>query len=354
MEDRLYDYIDRIEELDRSMFEGFKMRMDSLTKPRGSLGRLEDLAIQVCMIRGEQDPSIENRQVFVMAGDSGVVKEGVSAYPQEVTPQMIYNFLNGGAAINAIARATGFKVNVVDVGIISDIETDDLNFHNMKIGRGTKNFREESAMTEEQAINAIIAGIDIVMRKNGEKPLDLIATGDMGIGNTTPSSAIVSAITQIPAKNVTGYGTGVDDEGFERKVRVIEESLEMHSPDPEDALDVLSKVGSFEIGAIAGAILAGGILKIPVIVDGFISQAGALIACTLKPEVVGYIIPSHQSFERGSSAVWRHLGLRPYLYLDMRLGEGTGALLMTNLIESALRVFNEMATFEGAGVSDKK
>ncbi|HPR42677.1 MAG TPA: nicotinate-nucleotide--dimethylbenzimidazole phosphoribosyltransferase [Candidatus Methanofastidiosa archaeon] len=353
MENKLYDYLNRIQELDTSKAEEMQKKMDGLTKPKNSLGRLEELAIQVCLIRGEQNPPLKNRQVFVMAGDSGVVKEGVSAYPQEVTPQMIYNFLNGGAAINAIGRTTGFNVNVIDVGIVGEIETDHPYFYNMKVGNGTKNFRVERAMTVEQAMESIVAGIEIVLKKNEEEPLDVIATGDMGIGNTTPSSAIVSAITGIPPKNVTGYGTGIDNEGFARKVKVIKESLDLHKPDPDDALDVLSKVGSFEIGAIAGTILGASILKIPVIVDGFISQAGALIACTLKPESVGYIIPSHQSFERGSSAVWRHLGLRPYLYLDMRLGEGTGALLMMNLIESSLSVFNEMATFEGAGVSNK-
>ncbi|MBN1785605.1 MAG: nicotinate-nucleotide--dimethylbenzimidazole phosphoribosyltransferase [Candidatus Methanofastidiosa archaeon] len=354
MEQKLYDYLKMIEEVDRSRLNELQDRMNKLTKPKGSLGRLEELALQLCMITGKQRPLLENREVFVMAGDSGIVEEGVSAYPQDVTPQMIYNFLNGGAAINAIARTTGFEVNVIDVGVARKIGSDNPRFFDRKIAEGTKNFKKERAMSIDQAVGSIVTGIEVVIQRNAERRLDLIATGDMGIGNTTPSSAVVSAITKVPVENVTGYGTGIDDQGFVRKVKAIEDGLRLHEPDQNDALDVLSKVGSFEIGAIAGTILAASILRIPVIVDGFISQAGALIACTLEPKAVDYIIASHQSFERGSSAVWRHLGLRPYLYLDMRLGEGTGALLMTGLIEASINAFNEMATFEDAGVSNRE
>jgi len=354
MESKLQKYIDDIEEIDTSLLPDLQSRMDNLTKPKGSLGRLEELALHICLIVGRPDPPLKNREVFVMAGDSGVVEEGVSAYPQEVTPQMIHNFLNGGAAINAIAATTGFDINVVDVGVKSDIGADSPSLYKRKVRRGTRNFRKERAMTIEDAMQSIVTGIEMVLERNKERGLDILATGDMGIGNTTPSSAITSVITGSPVKNVTGYGTGIDPNGFVTKVKAIEESIALHKPDPSNALDVLSSVGSLEIGAIAGVILGAAIIKRPVLVDGFVSQAGALIACSLKPEVAAYIIPSHQSFERGSNAIWRHLGLRPYLYLDMRLGEGTGALLMGNLIEASLNVFNNMATFQDAGVSGKR
>lgn len=350
----LTDYIRMITPPDTSIVAQTQEKLDNLTKPVGSLGRLEELALHLSTITGSHHPPLEHRRVFVMAGDSGIVDEGVSAYPQEVTPQMVFNFLNGGAGINALSRTGGFEITIVDMGIATDIATDHPGFVNRKIAYGTKNFAREQAMTRAEAEASIVAGIEVVMESHAARPLHLAATGDMGIGNTTPSSAIIAAITGAPVADVTGYGTGLDDRGLSKKITVIEAALDLHRPNPGDALGVLAAVGSFEIGGIAGVILGSAALKVPVIVDGFISQAAALIATTLVPEARSYIIPSHRSVEKGSRVAWGHLGLRPYLSLDMRLGEGTGAVLMGPLIDASMRMLNEMASFADAGVSGKQ
>ncbi len=336
--------------LDEGAMAAARARHDQLTKPPGSLGRLEALSIQVAGITGDARPAIHDKVVITCAGDHGVVAQGVSAYPQEVTPQMVLNFLNGGAAINVLARHVGARVVVLDAGVAADIKPHP-GLRTAKIARGTSDMSLGPAMTRQQALRAIEVGIEAFERER-EDGVTIVATGDMGIGNTTPSSAIVAALTGCPVAEVTGRGTGVDDRQLAHKVTVIEKALEVNRPDPNDALDVLSKVGGFEIGAIAGVILAAARHRVPVVVDGFISTAGALIAHGLAPVTAGYMIAAHNSVEIGHRVMLDHMGLSPCLDFDMRLGEGTGAVLVVGIVEAACRVLDEMATFADAGVSD--
>jgi nicotinate-nucleotide--dimethylbenzimidazole phosphoribosyltransferase len=344
--------IKAIQPLDQAAMETARARQDRLTKPPGSLGRLEEISIQVAGITGQAQPIIiENGKVVITcAGDHGVVAQGVSAYPQEVTPQMVYNFLNGGAAINVLAQHVGARVVVVDVGVAADFEPQP-GLVVKKVAHGTADMTKRPAMSRKQAVQAIEAGIEVVENEMA-RGLSIVATGDMGIGNTTPSSAIVAAITGLPVAEVTGRGTGIDDKQLVRKAAVIEKALALNQPDPSDALDVLSKVGGFEIGAIAGVILGAAAHRIPVVIDGFISTAGALIAGGLAPLVRDYMVAAHTSTEVGHCAMLEHLGLTPCLDFDLRLGEGTGAALVLSVVEAACKILNEMATFESAGVSD--
>ncbi|MFH1823740.1 MAG: nicotinate-nucleotide--dimethylbenzimidazole phosphoribosyltransferase [Candidatus Firestonebacteria bacterium] len=338
-----------IEGIDKESFKETQKRLDNLTKPLGSLGRLEEMAKYVVAITGKKNPTLKNKVIITMAGDHGVVEEKVSAYPKEVTPQMVYNFLKGGAGINVLARHIGAKVIVVDLGVASDLEKHpDLIIK--KINYGTKNFAKGPAMTKEEAIKSIEAGLDIVL---SEKNIDIVGTGDMGIGNTTPSSAITSVFTKQKVEIVTGRGTGVDDKTFENKIKVIKKGIKLNKPNPKDALDVLSKVGGFEIGGLTGVILGGAMRKIPVVIDGFISGAAALIAVNISPKVREYLFASHVSVERGHKIALDYLGLKPILNLDLRLGEGTGAALAINIIDAGVKILNEMATFESAGVDEK-
>ncbi|NOZ76180.1 MAG: nicotinate-nucleotide--dimethylbenzimidazole phosphoribosyltransferase [Euryarchaeota archaeon] len=346
------DCIGRIAPPDGRAMEDARKRQDQLTKPRGSLGVLEELSVKLAGITGRLDPPLEEKVIFTMAGDHGVALEGVSAYPREVTPQMVLNFLNGGAGINVLARHVGAEVEVVDMGVDFEFEPG-LGVIDKKVARGTRNMTEGPAMTREQAARAVEAGIEVVEERLG-RGLELAGTGDMGIGNTTPSAAIAAAMTGAGVEEVTGRGTGIDDAAFRRKVAVIEKALEVNRPDPSDPLDVLAKVGGFEIGGIAGAILGCAANRIPVVIDGFISGAAALIATGLAPQAKDYIIPAHCSVEAGHRLVLEHMGLRPLLDLDMRLGEGTGAALGMGIVEAAVKVLNEMATFEEAGVTDRE
>ena len=336
---------------DLAAAEAARSRQANLTKPPGSLGRLEELSIQLAAITGRPRPSVARKAVIVMAGDHGVTAEGVSAYPAEVTPQMVLNFLRGGAAINVLARLAGARVTVVDIGVAADLEPQP-GLVQRKVAHGTQNMARGPAMTREQAEQAIAAGLEVVQAEI-DRGLDLVATGDMGIGNTTASAAIAAVLTGQPPRQVTGRGTGVDDAGLAQKVAVIERALAVNQPDPSDALDVLSKVGGLEIGGLAGVILGAAARRVPVVIDGFISGAAALIAAGLAPEVKPYLIAAHQSVEIGHRLVLAHLGLRPLVDLDLRLGEGTGAALAFHLIEAAARTLDEMATFAEAGVSDK-
>jgi nicotinate-nucleotide--dimethylbenzimidazole phosphoribosyltransferase len=331
--------------------EAARARQAMLTKPAGSLGQLEDLSIRLAAMTGQLRPSLANKAVIVMAGDHGVAAEGISAYPSEVTPQMVLNFVQGGAAINVLARQANARVVVVDIGVAHDLAPQP-GLLIRKIARGTHNMAVQPAMTRAQAEDAIAVGIQVLEQEIAQG-LDLVATGDMGIGNTTPSSAIVAAMTGRPVAEVTGRGTGVDDAGLARKIKTIERALEFHHPDPTDALDILSKVGGFEIAGLAGVIIGGAAHRIPVVIDGFISGAAALIAAGLVPEVKPYLIAAHQSVEIGHRVMLNQLGLKPLLNLNLRLGEGTGAVLAFHLIEAAVRILNEMATFAEAGVSDK-
>jgi len=334
--------------------EAARTRQNNLTKPPGSLGRLEEISVQVAGITGQERPVIEEKVVITCAGDHGVVAQGVSAFPQEVTPQMVYNFVGGGAAINVLARHVGARVVVVDAGVAADFEPQE-GLVIKKVAHGTADMTQGPAMSQRQAVQAIEAGIEVIeaeIARDIACGLSIVATGDMGIGNTTPSSAIVAAITGLPVADVTGRGTGIDDEQLAHKVAVIERALAVNRPDPKDALDVLSKVGGFEIGAIAGVVLGAAAHRIPVVIDGFISTAGALIAGGLAPLACGYMIAAHASVEIGHRAMLDHLNLTPCLDFDLRLGEGTGAALVIDVVEAACKILNEMATFECAGVSD--
>jgi nicotinate-nucleotide--dimethylbenzimidazole phosphoribosyltransferase len=339
-----------IRPLDATAMEAAHARQNALTKPPGSLGRLEEISIQVAGITGKTRPVIKEKAVITCAGDHGVVAQGVSAYPQKVTPHMVYNFLNGGAAINVLARHAGARLIVLDVGVAADFEPQP-GLVIKKVAYGTADMTQGPAMSRAQALQAIEAGVEVVEEEIA-RGLSIVATGDMGIGNTTPSSAIVAAITGRPVAEVTSRGTGINDEQLARKVAVIEKALTINRPDPTDDLDVLSKVGGFEIAAIAGVILGAAAHRIPVVIDGFISTAGALIANGLAPLARDYMIAAHASTEIGHKAALAHLGLTPCLDFNMRLGEGTGAALVLSLVEAACKILNEMATFESAGVSE--
>jgi nicotinate-nucleotide--dimethylbenzimidazole phosphoribosyltransferase len=329
-----------------------KNRQDLLTKPQGSLGRLEDLSIQLAGITGNPRPQINHKVVLVMAGDHGVVSEGVSAFPQEVTPQMVANFLNGGAAINVLSRHVGARVIVVDMGVAADLPANP-GLLVRKTAYGTANIAQGPAMSEAQALACLESGAEICLGQI-EAGLDILATGDMGIGNTTPSAAIAAAITGKPVEEITGRGTGLDDQGLQRKVHAIRSALEVNKPDPANGLDVLVKVGGFEIGGLAGAILAAAANRRPVVIDGFISTAAAMIAVSLAPETRSYLIAAHTSMERGHHVMMEWLKVRPLLDLQMRLGEGTGAALAMSLVEASCKILDQMATFEEAGVAGKE
>jgi len=323
--------------------------LDQLTKPPGSLGRLEELARRLAEITGTCPPVISHPVIFTLAGDHGVVEEGVSAYPQVVTAQMVENFLRGGAAVNVLARHAGARVVVADLGVAAPL-VEHASLKAMKIAPGTRNMSRGPAMTRAEARRAIEAGIELVESEQ-RRGLDLIGTGEMGIGNTTAASAMLAVFTGAPIEDVTGRGTGLDEAGRRRKVQAIERALLVNGPDPADALDVLAKVGGFEIAGLAGVVLAGAARCIPVLLDGFITGAAALAAVRLKPEARYVLLASHRSAEPGHRHALDALGLDPYLDLGMRLGEGTGAALCIDLARAAVKILTEMATFKSAGVS---
>jgi len=343
--------ISQIGPLDQSAIKAARARQDILTKPQGSLGRLEVLSVQVAGITGNPLPNVHHKVVIVMAGDHGVVNEGVSAFPQDVTPQMVENFLHGGAAINVLCRHVGARVVVVDMGMAADLHPQP-GLVIKKIAHGTGNIARGPAMTRDQAVRAIRAGAEIADSEIG-RGLDILATGDMGIGNTTPSAAIASAFMGYPAAQIVGRGTGVDDAGLQRKVTAVQRALAVNQPDPRDGLDVLAKVGGFEIGGLAGAILTAAAYRRPIVIDGFISTAAAMIAVSLAPQVRDYLIAAHTSRELGHRRMMEWLAVKPLLDLQMRLGEGTGAALAMSLVEAACKLLSEMATFGEAGVSEK-
>ncbi len=343
--------LERIEPVDQGWFEVAKKRLDNLTKPPGSLGRLEEFAIRLVAITRNALPMPGKKVIFTFAGDHGVVEEGVSAYPSEVTVQMVHNFLAGGAGINVLARHVGAKVVVIDMGVNHDFAGKKGLVH-AKVVKGTRNFTKGPAMSRSEAVRSIEAGIRLADRFS-RKGYTLFGTGDMGIGNTTPSSAIAAVLTGLEVRRVTGKGTGITDSSLERKIKVIEEAIRLNRPDAKDALDVLSKVGGAEIGGIAGLALGAAANRVPVVIDGFISTAGALIAHALKPASADYMFASHKSVEAGHRAMLEKMGLVPAIDLDLRLGEGTGAALGMGLIEAGLKIYGQMATFKEAGVSDE-
>ena len=343
--------IDRIQPTDPRLLAQAQARLDRLTKPIGSLGRLEELAARYVMITGEMKPKVPHGAVFTFAADHGVTVEGVSAYPSAVTPQMVLNFLRGGAGVNVLARHVGIDVRVVDIGVAFDFEAVPGLIHK-KVMLGTKNLMVESAMSPVQAEQALTVGMELATEA-AQEGIGLIGTGEMGIGNTTASSAIAAVMTGLPVSEVTGRGTGIDDVRHAHKIDVIQRALNNHRLDSTDAMAVLAKVGGLEIGGLAGLILGGAAARIPIVLDGFIAGAAALIAVSLQPRCKDYLIASHQSVERGHQAILDHLGLKPLFDLDLRLGEGTGACLGMSLVFAAIRIFMEMATFDEAGVSER-
>lgn len=345
----LQDTVSKIRPLCRISMEEARVRQRQLTKPFGSLGRLEDLSVLLAGIRGTARPTIRHKVVLTMAGDHGVVDEGVTLYPREVTVQQVLNFLHGGGGVNVLARHGGARVILVDVGVNHDFEpTEGLRIR--KVGYGTRSFLRGPAMSREEALRSVEAGISVALEEAG-KGMDLLGVGEMGIGNSTAAAAIACAVTGEPAVSVAGRGAGLTDAGLERKISVIERGLAVNRPDPKDGVDVLAKVGGFEIGAIAGAILGAASLGIPVLVDGIISTSGAVIAALLCGGARNYMIASHRSAETGQRCMLEFLGLDPLLDLGMRLGEGTGSALAMHIVEAAAKVLDEMATFESARVS---
>jgi nicotinate-nucleotide--dimethylbenzimidazole phosphoribosyltransferase len=343
--------IDRIQQTDSRLLARAQARLDRLTKPIGSLGRLEELAARYVMITGEMKPAVPRGTVFTFAADHGVTAEGVSAYPSAVTPQMVLNFLHGGAGVNVLARHVGIEVRVVDIGVAFDFEVTPGLIHR-KVMPGTKNLLVGSAMSPTQAEQALQVGIELATEAV-QQGIGLIGTGEMGIGNTTASSAIAAVMTGRPVSEVTGRGTGIDDASHARKIDVIQRALDLHRLDSANALTVLATVGGLEIGGLAGLMLGAAAARIPVVLDGFIAGAAALIAVGLQPRCKDYLIASHRSVERGHEAILNHLGLKPLFDLDLRLGEGTGACLGMSLVFAAIKIFTEMATFDEAGVSER-
>ncbi len=343
--------VEKIGPLNEEFAEAAKKHLDNLTKPVGSLGRLEAFAQQITLITENKSSFLDKKVIFTFAGDHGVTAEGVSAFPKEVTQQMVLNILRGGAAINVLARHAGAEVVMVDIGVdhdFNDIEA----LVSMKVMHGTKNLRVGPAMTREEAVRCIDVGI-LLANGYAAKGYKIFGTGDMGIGNTTPSSAIAAVLTGTKVSMVTGRGTGISDALLANKIKVIEEGIRVNKPDRKDAIDVLAKVGGTEIGGIAGLILGAAANRIPVVIDGLISTAGALLAYCIKPGVKDYLFAAHKSVEIGQTVMLEMMGLKPILDLDMRLGEGTGAALAIMLIEAGVKIYREMATFGDAGVSER-
>jgi len=325
-----------------------KERLDNLTKPRGSLGMIEALAAKYAAIREEDPITVPSKKIFVFVGDHDVVVEGVSAYPQEVTALMVKNFLTGGAGVNVLGRCAGAEVFVIDMGMKEDL-VDSRALIKRNVRRGAGNIAAGPAMTREEAEKAINVGVEMAERASGDGA-SLIATGDMGIGNTTPSAALFSVLLPAEVTDTAGRGTGLDDQGLARKIEVIKKALQVNKASFEDPVSTLSGIGGLEIGGICGLCLGGAALGLAVVVDGFISTAGALVAMRINPLVKDYLFFSHQSSERGHRIFFEKEGLRPILNLDLRLGEGTGAAIAMQIIEDAIRVYNEMATFSDMGI----
>ena len=327
-------------------------RLDNLALPHWALGDIMDIALDLAGITKSQKPPVSRKAIVTMAGDHGVVAEGVSKFPQEVTPQMVVNFVKGGAGINALARQAGADVIVADLGVAADLDqfVPKGSVIDCKIGYGTNNIAKGPAMSEAQAVKSLEAGIEIANKLAPD--YDIFGTGDMGIGNTTPSTAIAAVCTGKDIAELTGRGTGLDDDQLSRKVETIKKIIEINSPDPKNGLDILAKVGGFEIGGIAGLILGAAANRKPVLIDGFISTAGALIAYKMEPFVRDYLICSHRSVEPGHKYMQEVLGCtKPLLDLNFRLGEGTGAALAMNVVEASAAVLTEVLTFEEAAVA---
>jgi nicotinate-nucleotide--dimethylbenzimidazole phosphoribosyltransferase len=347
----LQTWIAQIQPLHLPSMAAAEERQGRLTKPTGALGRLEALSIQLAGIMGQPRPRLTHKVVVVMAGDHGVTAEGISAYPQSVTSQMVLNFLSGGASIYVLARQANARVVVADLGVAAHLPTRP-DLYNAKVALGTANMAQGPAMSCEQATQAILAGAELACREF-EKGLDILGTGEMGIGNTTAAAAIAAVLTGQEPAEIVGRGTGLNDVGLLHKIDVVRQAIIINQPDANDALDILSKVGGFEIGGLLGAILATAANRRPILVDGFIATAAAMLAVKLAPAVRPYLFAAHRSAEGGHGAMLAWLGLEPLLTLDLRLGEGTGAVLAMQIMEAACRLLDEMATFGEAGVDNR-
>jgi len=347
----LEETLEKIRPLDHSADAAIQKRLDSLTKPPGSLGRLEELARRVSLIQEEIPPRLGSKLLYVFASDHGITQEGVSAYPKEVTAQMTYNFLQGGAAINVLARHHGVEVEVVDVGVDHDFPPLD-GLRSCKIKRGTNNFARGAAMTRAEARQSLETGIRLA-EESAARKIFLLGAGAMGIGNTSSAAAILCALTEVSVRDATGRGTGIDRAVWERKLAAVETGLRLNQPAPNDPVEVLAKVGGFEIGAIAGLILGAAAFRIPMVVDGYICSSAALLAYRLSAHVRDILFAAHLSAEHGHRVMLDELRLNPLLSLHMRLGEGTGACIAMGLIEAAVKIMREMATFDSAGVAGK-
>jgi len=339
--------LEKIGELDKEAMKKSRARVDNLIKPKGSLGKLEEIVVRLAGMTGDIFPRVDNRAVIIMAGDHGVYEEGVAPDPQIITALQTCNFPKGITGVCALAKQARADVITVDVGVAADI--DEPRVINRKIRYGTDNMAKGPAMTREEAIKALEVGIEIANTEI-KKGRNLLTTGEMGIGNTTPSAAIVSVLGGYDPHEIAGRGAGLPIEKLTHKANVIRRAIEVNKPDRKDGIDVLAKVGGFEIGGMAGVMLAGAANRVPVVVDGFIATAAALLACTIEPKVKNYLFASHSSMEKGAAKASELLGLKPMLDMDMRLGEGTGAVLTFNIIESAVYMNNEMITFEEAGI----
>jgi nicotinate-nucleotide--dimethylbenzimidazole phosphoribosyltransferase len=354
---KIKELIAGIQAVDQSWMSKARERQSRLTKPPGSLGLLEEIACRTAAIQRTLSPSVDHKRIIVFAADHGVTEEGVSPYPQEVTAQMVANFLRGGAAINAFAKSAGADVVVVDIGVKSPIPTVDpadssIQFIQKPVRQGTRNFLKELALNEQETLEAILLGYGIAEEAK-RAGVNLIGLGEMGIGNTTAAAAVTAALTGLPAAKVTGRGTGADDSRLATKRSVVDQALRLHAPDPADAFSVLQTFGGLEIAGLVGVCLGAATGRIPVVIDGFIATAAAALAARMCPTTADYMFAAHLSAEPGHSALLHMIGLHPMLDLGMRLGEGTGAALAMKVIEAAVRSFAGMATFESAGVSDK-
>ena len=347
----LADIIARIEPLSQNLRDQAQKKIDHKTKPLGALGRIEKLAVRLSAIQKTLAPTVQCPRMFVFAGDHGVVEEGVSAFPAKVTVQMVENFLDGGAAINVFCRQYGIELAVVDMGVNGDFADHPLLVQ-QKVARGTKNFAVQAAMSRDQALLAIENGARTFLAKNAQRSGNLVGMGEMGIGNSSSAAAVICGASGLSAAEVAGRGTGVDDRGLARKIEVLEKALALHQMNPNDGLQLLAKVGGYELGGICGAVLAAASEGCCVVLDGIISTAAGLLAYRLCPGVAEYLVAGHKSVETGQEIALQIIGIEPVLDLDLRLGEGTGAAITMNLIDLSCRMMREMASFAEAGVDD--
>jgi nicotinate-nucleotide--dimethylbenzimidazole phosphoribosyltransferase len=351
MQNELQQLLHRIQPVDKSISAAARAHLDDLTKPRGSLGRLEEIALKYVLAKGSLKPVLSKKKICCFAADHGVAAEGVSAFPAEVTPQMVYNMLNGGAAINVLTRHAGVDLDVVDMGVNHDFP-DIPGLVKRKVKPGSANIAIGPAMTEADALQALLIGAELASNAHAAG-YHILGTGEMGIANTTPATALYSVLLDVPVESITGRGTGIDDEQLKHKISVIKKAIEVNRLRSATPFGTLAALGGYEIAAITGFILGAAACRVLVVVDGFISSSGAVVALKLCPAVDDYLFFSHLSSEQGHRTVMQKLGARPILDLDLRLGEGTGAALSIQVIEGALKIYNEMATFSGAHVSEK-